>query len=146
MERVKEMSERSLSRRALLARGAAVTGAAALGAAPANAAKRRRRRRLKVFRLDPEWNDAAYCDVSEGSKPNGCHGCKACHLHGANKIFRSRKAANGGRAHAGCRCRVKGAGKLPRRKWIALFGKPRNPKRDSVDRRDRRVRKILNGD
>ena len=138
------ISERTLSRRALLARGAAVTGAAAAGATPELAAGAGRGQR-KVYRLDPEWNDAPFCDVREGRKPNGCHGCKACHRHGANKIFRSKKAAEDNRAHPGCRCLVRSAGKLPRSQWVALFGQPSNPRRDEVDRRHPRTRRILNG-
>ena len=145
MERLIEHqgNEGAISRRSFLGRGATATGALALAAAPVAARAAGSKHQLAVFRLDPEWNGAAYCQVDEGAKPDGCHGCHACHLHAANKLFASTKAADDGRAHLGCRCLVTGAGTLPRGTWVALFGNPKHPRRTSVDRRNRRTRQIL---
>src|SRR5262245_14513805 len=32
--------------------------------------------------------------------------CGACKAHGANRFYRTREAADGNRAHAGCNCRI----------------------------------------
>lgn len=37
---------------------------------------------------------------------HGRHNCNACKAHGANKYFRSRKAADQHRAHPGCNCKI----------------------------------------
>lgn len=98
---------------------------------------------VAIYKLDPEWNEAGYCKVSESGKPGSCHGCKACHIHAANKLYRCAAAADAGRAHPYCKCKVVIAGTLPEGTWTALFGKPKSPTRASVDRRDQRTRSIL---
>ena len=146
MERDIGASNGAISRRSFLGRGATATGALALAAAPsARATPAGTQQQLAVFRLDPEWNGAAYCQVDEGAKPGSCHGCHACHLHAANKLFVSAAAADQGRAHLACHCLVASAGTLPRGTWVALFGNPKHPKRQSVDRRNHRTQAILNG-
>ena len=130
-----------VSRRSFLARAGLASSALVPGvlAEPANA----KQVELEVFKLDPEWNSAGYCRVDEGKKPGSCHGCKACHLHATFKLFPSREAADANRAHPFCRCLVVSGGTLPRHQWVALFGNPRHPRRDSVDKRDHRVSGIL---
>ena len=32
--------------------------------------------------------------------------CKACKAHGANRFYRTKRAANKGRAHPGCNCAI----------------------------------------
>ncbi len=109
---------RIVNRRALLARGAAATAAlaSALGLRVAAGAES-----LTVYRLDP--GDCA-----------GCQTCNACRGHAANKLFVSFAAADGGRAHPGCDCKVVEE-PMAEATWLALFG--------SVDKRHERVRAIL---
>jgi hypothetical protein len=37
---------------------------------------------------------------------HGHRTCGACKAHGANRFYRTREAADGDRAHAGCNCRI----------------------------------------
>ncbi len=68
--------------------------------------------------------------------------CRACYRHAANKIFATARAAQRGRAHRYCNCRVV-AMPLPQHTWIALFGQPAHPHTLAVDRRSARTRAIL---
>lgn len=117
----------------------AAAGALALGISSPAAAKRRRKKR-KVFKLSA---DEPYYVCGPGNPD--CEGCNACQGHAKNKLFPSAEAADANRAHVGCRCGVVNAGKLKRKKFKKLFGPPRNPRRDSVDLRDARVRRIVGG-
>ena len=68
--------------------------------------------------------------------------CTACHRHAANKLFATRAAANHGRAHRGCRCKVVRA-TIGADAWRKLFGSPAELHRTSVDRRRRSTRRAL---
>ena len=142
--------QESISRRGFLARTgpvvAALVPSAALLEGSAFGRRRRRRRRRdkkKYFVLQPEWSTSARCNVRENKKPDDCHACKACHKHAKNKMFATRRAANRHRAHKHCKCKIVKGGKLKNEVWSDLFGGLENPRRRTVDRRDRRVRRIL---
>lgn len=66
-----------------------VVAAALPGAALAAPAKKKKTTK-KVFRLS--------------SHKLRC--CKACKAHGANRFYRTKRAANKGRAHKGCNCAI----------------------------------------
>jgi hypothetical protein len=108
---------------------------------------RRKRTRKAFFVLQPEYGKGEECNVRERNKPAGCHACKACHRHAKNKVFATRKAAENPkkRAHPHCKCKVVKAGKLKNEVYVELFGGSLDdPKKKVVDRRKRRVRRILN--
>lgn len=135
-----------LSRRGFLARSAPVVAALVPSTAllePAWGRKKKKRKRKKYFVLQPEWATSLRCNEPERSKPDDCHACKACHKHARNKIFATRRAADRHRAHPGCKCKVVRGGKLDADIWADLFGGLENPKRRTVDRRKKRVKKIL---
>jgi hypothetical protein len=78
-----------MGRRAFL--GLLASGIVALLPGSALGAERRRRKKTKrVFRLSTHRHRT----------------CKACKAHGANRFYRTRKAADKGRAHAGCNCAI----------------------------------------
>jgi hypothetical protein len=81
------------------------------------------------------------CSTSQ----HGCHGCNACQAHAKNKLFASKKAAkrNRHRAHPGCRCGVKRGRRVSREKWRDLFHPDGDRKLEVVDKRNSRVRRIL---
>lgn len=54
------------------------------------AAERRKKKTKVVFRLSS----------------HGRRNCKACKGHAANRFYRTRKAADGDRAHVGCNCPI----------------------------------------
>jgi hypothetical protein len=134
----------SISRRRFLAATAPVL---VLGyeAAPgwARPGKKAKPKRKAFYVLQPEYDRSARCRVPEKSKPDNCHGCKACHRHAKNKLFATRRAANRNRAHKGCKCKVVRGGTLDAATWSALFGGLNKPKRFKVDRRSRRVHSLL---
>lgn len=136
--------EHSISRRRFLAQGAPVLAAVvvpgALNAAPAWAKPKRK----DYYVLEPEHGTGRRCSVSESRKPEGCHGCTACHKHAANKLFATRKAAADGRAHPGCKCKVVHGGKLDVQTWSDLFGGESSPKRLVVDRRSKHAKAAFN--
>ena len=138
------MSE-SISRRGFLARGAPLLGLLAPGAfleAWAGQPTKQRAQR-PYYILNPEWSNGRRCNVREGAKDRDCHGCKACHNHAKNKIFATRRAADRGRAHPGCKCKVVRGGMLDEATWSALFGGSKIPQRRVVDRRKTRTRRVL---
>ena len=88
---------------------------------------------LQVWGLDPASGGApATC---------GCSACAACLAHAANKLFASASAADGGRAHLHCRCRVVSLGQIDPRIYNALFVD--GGSRDSVDLRYQWVQAVL---
>lgn len=139
----------SISRRQFLKESApvAILGSGVLlSEAPAfarPAKKKRRAKKKRYYVLKPEWNRSRSCNVNERKKARGCHGCKACHAHGKNKMFATRRAADRRRAHKGCKCTVAVGGELKVETWSKLFGGLRSPKRLSVDKRSRRTKMIL---
>ena len=109
--------------------------------------RKRKKTRKAIFVLQPEYGTGEECNVRERNKPAGCHACKACHRHARNKVFATRKAAENPkkRAHPHCKCKVVRAGKLKNEIYVELFGGSLDdPKHKVVDRRKRRVRRILN--
>lgn len=123
--------ERPLDRRAAL--GAfGVLGALALGLPRVAAAADR----VPVWRLDAVHRRGV------GGYSKGAAGCRACRRHARNKIFVSQAAADGGRAHRGCNCRIVRAS-LPETTYVQLFGPVGNTDRDVVDRRTASVRRVL---
>lgn len=96
--------------------------------------------------LDPEHGAAGTCPTTASGRHTaggGCHGCQACHSHGANKLFRTQQAADTGRAHPYCNCLIKQGGALPHGTFTALFGPVNKPHRDSVDRRHPKTQAVL---
>jgi hypothetical protein len=139
------VTEKPSSRRTFLTR----TGLAAGGFAatafpfPSGALGGKRRHRKRVYKLAPS-GPKYDCSASQ-QKNDACHGCKACKRHAENKLFATEKAAKRARhrAHPGCRCGVKRGRKLSRRKWRKLFHPEDDEKHVVVDKRDPRVRRIL---
>ena len=134
---------RRMHRRAFIVGGAAlVAGFASVRAAPGGeAASAPPRPVYRVYQLDPK-PDPAGGNASVCTRRGGCAGCRACRRHAANKLFVSAAAADAGRAHPHCKCRVVSA-TLPAAAWAALFGGPVTPRRLSVDRRQAAVRAVL---
>jgi hypothetical protein len=122
-----------ISRRALLAWGIGAsgglvgTGVLSPGAWARSVVTRRR----VVWGLDPDGAES------------GCPGCRACHRHAHNKLFRSARAADRGRAHPHCQCAIVRAGTLAPATWRALFVRRDGTRRASVDRRTPRVHRLL---
>jgi hypothetical protein len=92
-----DTERRRWGRRQLLKNAARVAGVV-LGSAPilgsinaSAAARSAPAPRAPVFRLSTRNHRAA---------------CAACRAHAANRIYRTAEAADAGRAHAGCSCRV----------------------------------------
>jgi hypothetical protein len=78
-----------IGRRAFL--GLLASGLVALLPGSALGVERRKRKETKrVFRLSS----------------HRLRTCKACKAHGANRFYRTRKAADKDRAHAGCNCKI----------------------------------------
>lgn len=73
-----------------------------------------------VYRLNPNWGagDAA-CLVNPGG--SSCSGCSACVNHANNKLFATAAAADTGRAHPGCKCRVETACNVDSTTYDQLF-------------------------
>ena len=121
------------TRRGFLAR--TLAGAAALAAGLPLHGTFAARKSLKVYVLDPRG------DKTCGS----CHSCRACLLHGANKLFASKAAADTHRAHPNCNCAIRVAGALPSNVWVPLFGLNRGDDATGgvVDRRHAHVGSLL---
>jgi hypothetical protein len=114
-------------RQFLIASGSAAGGLGiALRSKPAGAAKERT---LTLYRLATTYPDS-------GLPCGGCHACKACQGHAANKLFSSEAAAEAGRAHANCDCAILGT-EVPYATWVRLFGNPKKPRHISRDLRQR---------
>ena len=123
----------ALTRRGFLAR--ALAGAAALSLSLPLRGAFAARKRLPVYVLDP----------SGGKHCGSCSSCRACQLHGANKLFSSKDAADEHRAHPNCNCAIREAGELPTAVWFALFGLTRRDATTNgvVDRRHANVAALL---
>lgn len=136
--------ENPSSRRTFLTRaGMAAGGFAAAFGVPTGALGATRRHRKHVYKLvasGPKYD----CSASQ-EKNHNCGGCNACQSHAKNKLFANKEAAEkeSHRAHPGCRCGVKRGRKMSRAKWHDLFRPDGDKKRVVVDKRDPRVRRIL---
>lgn len=126
------MTEQQICRKRFL--GGAVLGVASL-ALPA-VARAAEKKQLPVFRLSPK---AGKCDG-----PRKTCACKACYGHTA-KVFPTKGAADGNRAHTYCNCAIEQAAMIPHVKWVALFGEPVHILRSSADLRNPHVAAILKG-
>lgn len=124
---------RIMGRRAFLARSAAVV--TSLVAALTGLDVSAKRLPETVYLLDPS---ASPDDPSCG----GCGACLACEKHAANKLFATHTAADMGRAHANCDCRIV-TSTLDYAVWVRLFGPPRHITRNQVDRRWAWVQAVL---
>jgi hypothetical protein len=136
----------STSRRSFLTRAGAAAGAlaATFGLPAAGALAEGGRNRKRVYKLAPE---GPHYDCSASRKAtHSCQACKACQSHAKNKLFASKKAAEKDKhkAHPGCRCGVKRGRKLPQDVWHDLFHPNSGNKHVVVDKRDPRVKRILN--
>lgn len=69
--------------------------------------------------------------------------CRACHGHAAHKLFATRAAADRGRSHTGCQCEIVRAKRIPKHQWQVLFGTTGRLHHTSVDRRRKRIRRVL---
>jgi hypothetical protein len=132
------------SRRSFLTRAGLAAGAfAATFGLPSGALGGTPGHRKRVWKLAP---DGPHYDCRRSQKAqDGCHGCNACQSHAENKLFASEEAAKRDRhrAHPGCRCGVRRGRKLSRHKWRELFRPDGDKKHVVVDKRDPRVRRIL---
>ena len=139
------MDHAPTSRRSFLTRAGAAAGAlvATLGF-PASGMADRGSHRKRVYKLAPDGSHYN-CSKSQQASHN-CEACKACQSHAKHKLFANKKAAEKehNRAHPGCRCGVKRGRKLPRDVWHDLFRPGGVNKHVVVDKRDPRVRRILN--
>jgi hypothetical protein len=89
VEFVDRAEDLGIGRRAFL--GLLAAGLVALlPGATLGAPRRKRKTTKRVFRLSSHRRRA----------------CKACKAHGANRFYRTRKAADKDRAHAGCNCAI----------------------------------------
>jgi hypothetical protein len=126
----------------LLVAGAPVVAAIGTGAWFTEDAWARPRPSSRVYYvLNAEYGTGRHC--KKNKKSDDCRGCKACRSHAANKLFPTAKAAGDHRAHKGCKCQVVKGGTLDAQAWRELFGRVKHPKRLVVDRRSKRVEKIL---
>jgi hypothetical protein len=139
------MEPNPTSRRSFLTRAGAAAGAlVATFGLPAGALADRGRHRRRIYKLAPE-GPHYHCSTSQQST-HSCQACKACQSHAKHKLFASKKAAEDDhhRAHPGCRCGVKRGRKLPHDVWHDLFHPKSGNKHVVVDKRDPRVKRILN--
>lgn len=123
-----------VSRRAFL--GGAVGGLALAGplASRAGAATT-----STVYWLDPDWgNGDPGCVPNRGQ--SACGGCYACVSHYQNKLFATAAAADAGRAHPRCKCKVMAAFTVDDATYAALFATA-----ESADRRTPGVSELLAG-
>jgi hypothetical protein len=67
-----------------------------------------------------------------------CKACTACKKHGHNKLFATAEAADQGRAHKGCRCRVRRTRSVGVARRRALFSPAGKASRTVVDLRWKR--------
>jgi hypothetical protein len=113
-----------LSRRVLAGLAGAALAVAGLGASEVLGKRLGTR---KIYVLNPEWGAGRKgCPKSEEKthkKGGGCHACVACHRHGRNKRFATRQAADKGRAHKHCRCRIE-TKSVSAEEFERMFGKP----------------------
>ena len=85
-----EQAKRGIGRRDFLRLVALGVVATTLPTRALAAPKKKRKTTKVVFRLS--------------SHRQRC--CKACKAHGANRFYRTKRAANKGRAHEGCNCAI----------------------------------------
>ena len=132
------------SRRSFVTRTGAALGAVAasfgLPSAALGAGHKNHKRAYQLVPSGPKYD----CSASQ-EKNHNCQSCNACKSHAKNKLFANKEAAEKERhrAHPGCRCGVERGRKLSRETWRELFRPDSGKKHAVVDKRDRRVRRIL---
>jgi hypothetical protein len=132
------------TRRNFLTRAGVAAGAfAAAFGVPSGALAGTPGHRKHVYKLVPSGPNYD-CSASQ-EKNHNCQACNACQSHAENKLFANKDAAEKEkhRAHPGCRCGVKRGRRLSREDWHDLFRPDSDEKRVVVDKRDPRVRRIL---
>lgn len=87
---IEQAEHGGIGRRAFLRLAALGLVALLPGSALAAEGRRRRKKTKVVYRLSTHRRRC----------------CNACKAHGANRFYRSRRAANKDRAHAGCNCAI----------------------------------------
>ena len=90
MEAGDETARGGIGRRTFLLQLAALGLVAALPVRALGAERRRKKKTKVVFRLSSHKRRT----------------CRACKAHGANRFYRTRKAADKDRAHPGCNCAI----------------------------------------
>ena len=90
MELIERAEQEGIGRRAFLRLAALGLVALLPGSALAAEGRKRRKKTKLVYRLSSHRRRT----------------CKACKAHAANRFYRSRRAANKDRAHAGCNCAI----------------------------------------
>jgi len=90
VERIEQAEHGGIGRRAFLRLAALGLVALLPGSALAAEGRKRRKKTKLVYRLSTHRRRT----------------CKACKGHAANRFYRSRRAANKDRAHAGCNCAI----------------------------------------
>jgi hypothetical protein len=138
------MDQNPTSRRSFLTRTGAAAGAlVATFGLPAGVLADRGRHRKHIYRLATDGSHYR-CSASQQADHN-CEACNACRKHAKHKLFATREAAEDERfrAHPGCRCGVKKGRKLPHDVYHDLFHPKSGNKHVVVDKRDKRVKRIL---
>jgi hypothetical protein len=90
MELIERAEQEGIGRRAFLRLAALGLVALLPGSALAAEGRKRRKKTKLVYRLSTHRRRT----------------CKACKAHAANRFYRTRRAANKDRAHAGCNCAI----------------------------------------
>jgi hypothetical protein len=87
---IDQAEQGGIGRRGFLLQLVALGLVAVLPGRALGAERRRKKKTKRVFRLSTHRRRT----------------CKACKAHGANRFYRTRKAADKDRAHAGCNCAI----------------------------------------
>ncbi len=90
-----------------------------------------------LYGLSADWGAGDPTCVPDRGR-QACGGCYACVRHARNKVFASAGAADRGRAHPKCRCRVVALGTVDADVYGALFAH-----RPSADRRTPGIAELL---
>jgi hypothetical protein len=90
MEPIDEAGQGGIARRGFLLQLVALGVVAVLPGRALGAERRRKKKTKTVFRLSSHRRRT----------------CQACKAHGANRFYRTRKAADKDRAHPGCNCAI----------------------------------------
>ena len=135
-----------INRRTLLKRTALGAAGLAVVAVPGTALGAATKHRKTAYRLHPRNKGCSKRTMRrrKKGKRRGCS-CNACLRHARFNVFPTAKAADGGRAHKYCDCRIVKI-KVSRSLYIAMFGhtKKKKLKYYGIDLRSTRWKKIRN--
>jgi hypothetical protein len=123
--------------RGSLSRRAFVGSAIGAGAFVVPLAQRANAATNLLYELRADWGAGNPNCVNDGGAPD-CGGCYACVNHARNKVFATAAAADAGRAHAQCRCKVASLYTIDDLVYDKLFAHRR-----SVDRRTPGINALL---